>query len=140
LQDIVGINTKKFFTLQEAEELLPLIFRVTEESSKQAKLLMKCIEALPQKNSDRSKELEAQLDAVIERWQKKISRLGAFPKGLWLADFDFGSGYWCWKFPETKIQYYHGYKDGFSGRKIIDRGILEIKNESGPGADQLNTR
>ena len=40
-------------------------------------------------------------------------------KGMWLADFDAGNGYYCWKFPENEIRFWHGYKDGFSGRVEI---------------------
>ena len=44
------------------------------------------------------------------------TRLGIEVKGLWLIDFDNGSGYYCWQYPEESLQYFHGYDDGFSGR------------------------
>ena len=27
-------------------------------------------------------------------------------KGLWLVDFDNGSGYYCWQYPEEGLQFY----------------------------------
>lgn len=110
----------RVFTLAEAEGLLPVIYRLTDEASREVKKLFQCVETLPNKTSPRAQELEASIDALIVRWQRKIERLGAKPKGLWLADFDHGQGYWCWKFPETKIGHTHGYQDGFSGRMIVD--------------------
>ncbi|MBI3607499.1 MAG: DUF2203 family protein [Nitrospirae bacterium] len=47
-------------------------------------------------------------------------QLGCEVKGLWLVDFDNGEGYYCWKYPEDELEYFHEYTSGFSGRtKII---------------------
>lgn len=117
--EIINYNTVRSFSLDQAQDLLPLIYRVTEESAKKTKYLMLCIEALPDKKSERAVEIQEQINDIIDRWQNKIERLGAKPKGLWLADFDNGNGYYCWKFPEVKILYKHGYQDGFTGRILI---------------------
>lgn len=117
--EIISPNNPRFFTLEQAQDMLPLIYRLTEESSKQAKYLMACIEALPDKKSERAEELQIQVNDIINKWQNKLERLGAKPKGLWLADFDNGDGYFCWKFPEVKILFRHGYQDGFTGRMMI---------------------
>lgn len=116
---IVEINRRRMFTLVEAQELLPLVFRVTEDVSKEVRRLSHCLDTLPDRKGDRATSLEAQIDGLVDRWQKKIERLGGRPKGLWLADFDNGDGFWCWKFPETAICHHHGYQDGFSGRRTI---------------------
>ena len=34
-------------------------------------------------------------------------------------DFDNGSGYYCWQYPEEGLQYYHTYEEGFRGRTRI---------------------
>ncbi|AGH96739.1 DUF2203 domain-containing protein [Pseudobdellovibrio exovorus] len=129
--EIISRNTVRTFTLAQAQDLLPLIYRLTDESAKRAKYLMACIEALPDKKSTRAAELQDQINDVIDRWQSKIERLGAKPKGLWLADFDNGTGYFCWKYPETKILFKHGYQDGFTGRILIasDEELDESFNE-----------
>lgn len=120
MENIFGICGKKIFSIEEAELLLPIIYRLTEEASREVKKLTKHIEALPSKKSNRAQEIEQAINLLIERWQIKLEKLGVVPKGLWLADFDNGDGYFCWKFPETKISYHHGYHDGFSGRKMIE--------------------
>lgn len=111
---------KRVFTISEAHELLPLIYHITEGAQKEVKSLVNNLEAIKQSSSTKAKEYEAQINVIVERWQQKLQRLGASPKGLWLADFDNGSGYYCWKFPETKIAHWHGYNDGFSGRMPIE--------------------
>jgi len=116
---IIEINRRRTFTLGEAQGLLPLVFRMTEDASREVRKLMQCLEALPDRKSDRARQFESEIDILIDRWQQKIERLGGKPKGLWLADFDNGDGYWCWKFPETTIRHHHGYQDGFSGRRMI---------------------
>jgi hypothetical protein len=40
-------------------------------------------------------------------------------KGLWLVDFDNGSGCYCWRYPETGLDYFHTYEEGFRGRMRI---------------------
>jgi len=119
LIEIFKINQNRQFTLQQANDLLPLVYRITEEASKEVKYLMACIDALPEKNSETSHNLQNRINSLIEKWQNKLERLGMRPKGLWLADFDNGEGYFCWKFPETEIQFQHGYQDGFTGRTSI---------------------
>lgn len=117
--EIINCNTIRNFSLEEAQNLLPLVYRLTGDTAKKSKYLMGCIDALPDKKSVRALEIQSQINELIDRWQNKIERLGAKPKGLWLADFDNGNGYYCWKFPEVKILYKHGYQDGFTGRILI---------------------
>ncbi len=119
LIEIFNVQKNKHFTYAEAEEILPLVYRITDDASKEVKYLMGCVEALQDKHSDASRDLQTRINQIIEKWQNKLERLGLRPKGLWLADFDNGSGYFCWKFPETKILFQHGYQDGFTGRILI---------------------
>jgi hypothetical protein len=49
-------------------------------------------------------------------WTRGLQALGVEVKGLWLADFDNGAGYYCWRYPEAGLEYYHSYEEGFRGR------------------------
>ncbi len=131
--EIINRQVGRLFSLEEAQSLLPLIYRVTEESCREVKYLMACIEALPDKKAERALDFQNRINAVIEKWQNKLERLGAKPKGLWLADFDYGTGYYCWKFPEIKILHKHGYQDGFTGRILISSN--EESNENCPSTN-----
>ena len=106
----------RFFTLEQATEILPLIYRITEDAQKKVKKQTNRIDAVKGTNPLLAIEAEQEIDQIVNAWRNKISRLGAVPKGAWLADFDNGQGYYCWKYPETEIRFFHGYKDGFSGR------------------------
>lgn len=117
--EIVGHSKVKIFSLKQVEDLLPLVYRVTEEYSRDVKYLMGCVEAMPDKNTSRCLEIQDEINDHIQKWQNKMERLGGKPKGLWLADFDNGDGYFCWKFPETEIKFCHGYQDGFTGRRLL---------------------
>ncbi len=130
--EIINRQQGRHFSLNQAQELLPLVYRLTEESAREAKYLMACIEALPDKKSPRALEIQDQINQLIEKWQNKLERLGAKPKGLWLADFDNGTGYYCWKFPEVKILHKHGYQDGFTGRILISSNEESHENCPSP--------
>lgn len=108
------------FSLEEAQQLLPIIFRLTKKYQEQVDSLMKRLQLLTHENSEAEARLEKQINQLIQEWQTKMSKLGAVPKGLWLLDFDSGDGYYCWKFPERQIEFWHGYADGFSKRVGID--------------------
>lgn len=120
MENVIEINRKKLFTLVEARGLLPVIYRLTEEASRDVKTQLNRIDAYSDKSHPSVAAIEEQINVIIDRWQAKVEKLGADPKGLWMADFDNGEGYYCWKFPENEINHWHGYQDGFSGRIIIE--------------------
>lgn len=124
MSTVFEINGKKLFTLDEANSLLPLVIKLTEDYSRQVKKLINQLEAFPDKKNEKALDLEEKVNKLIEHWQCKLEKLGLRPKGLWLCDFDNGAGYFCWKYPESKISFYHGYNEGFSGRKKLDTETL----------------
>ena len=76
------------------------------------------IEAAAKVNNDPhvTEPLEAEAGRLIVEWQTKIQKLGGTPNGHWVVDFDSGDGYFCWKYPEPQIDFWHHYRDGFSKR------------------------
>ncbi len=117
MENIVEIGSRRTLTKEQAQELLPLGYKLTEKAHAQVKNLMSHMEAMKNIPQVRLQEMENEIQAHIESWQNKIQKLGAHPKGYWLVDFDNGAGYFCWKFPEKEIKYSHGYQEGFTGRK-----------------------
>lgn len=61
-----------------------------------------------------------ELQDVLREWAEKVVELGVEVKGLWLVDFDSGSGYYCWRYPEPALEFFHTYEEGFSGRVAIN--------------------
>jgi len=118
--EVVKIFQSRRFTLEEAESLLPVVRKVTKEAIDQFLLLEEKLKHF-QHDAEKWKEIEQQIAAVINHWSEKILKLGCQPKGIWLVDFDNGEGYYCWRFGDDRIEYFHGYNDGFAGRIAINR-------------------
>ena len=63
--------------------------------------------------------LEQELASALAAWVRAMEALGVEVKGRWLVDFDNGRGYYCWRWPEEQLEYFHGYDEGFAGRVRI---------------------
>lgn len=116
---IPTINTKNIYTLDEAQDLLPIIWKITDNANKKFQALTSRLEAQREKDPEIAADIDREVDELVNCWKVKLRKLGVSPKGLWLADFDNGTGYYCWKFPERQITHCHGYQDGFMGRRRI---------------------
>jgi len=136
----------RFFTLQQAEEVLPEVASSIREA---VALKGRCetIEtewqtfserlattggmwvdrALVSEQKNRRKETAVALKQAIE----KVHEFGCVVKDLDLGLVDFPTlfqgeeVYLCWKLGEPGIQFWHGVDEGFRGRKPIDAGFLE---------------
>ncbi len=95
---------KRIFSYEDAAALLPAVQELT--SSAVAR-----IEELDEEQTSTDEYQE-----IIQSWADGVIELGIEVKGLWLIDFDSGSGYYCWQYPEPSLQYFHGYEEGFGGR------------------------
>jgi regulator of sirC expression with transglutaminase-like and TPR domain len=95
---------KRIFTLIEAREMLPRVRELTSDAFS--------------RYSELGEDADAEDDRqeVVRSWIERLAALGVEIKGLWLVDFDSGAGYYCWKYPEQSLDYFHGYEEGFSGR------------------------
>lgn len=102
---------KRLFTYAEAKALLPRVRQLTEEAHGRVERLLEGTSPTPQTRE--------QAQSIVNAWATEMGALGLEIKGLWLVDFDNGSGYYCWKHPEVSLDYYHTYEDGFSGRVRI---------------------
>ncbi len=116
MENLISISQQRTFTIEEARRLLPVIYRITEQYHTEVKMLANRLKGIREVKPDLAVQLEGEINSLVEKWNGKVARLGATPKGLWLADFDNGEGYYCWKFPENDILHRHAYHEGFSGR------------------------
>ncbi len=124
ISDINLCDTPRVFTLAEAEAMMPLVSRITRSSYEELEPVRKRLEAMLPTHPDISL-VEQDYESVVLQWVGKMERLGLQVKGLWLIDFDTGEGCLCWRFPELKLGYYHGYHEGFAKRKPIDQVVEE---------------
>jgi hypothetical protein len=106
------------FTLEEARALLPQVKETTQR-------YYEIVDALQEKahNSDDVAEvqrLRTRIHTELQKWATELDDLGVEVKGLWVADFDSGDGYYyCWKLGEDDIEHFHRYETGFAGRRPI---------------------
>lgn len=121
---ICAPDSPRYFNLEEANETLPLVQKITKEAYDELQIIKREIEnMLP--SDPRVIAAEKKYESIVKRWVSKMERLGLVVKGLWMIDFDLGDGYLCWKYPELKISYYHSYTGGFADRRPLDEVIEE---------------
>jgi hypothetical protein len=103
---------KKTFTYEEALGKIPAVRSLTEAAVFELEALLGSepdTESIPP-------EMVAEYQRILASWAASMVELGAEVKGLWLVDFDSGDGYYCWRYPEPSLQFFHGYEEGFGGR------------------------
>lgn len=102
-----SLSEKREFTYAEAAALVPELLRLTEPAYRKVEVL------------SAGSDTRGKVEAVVEAWAHEVLARGVEVKGLWLVDFDNGAGYYCWRYPEARLMYYHSYDDGFGGRVPI---------------------
>jgi len=120
---VVEICRQGKVSIDTANERVAVIWRFTKTQSQLVDRLIAQLEAVNHDQLDRVNELETEINDLINRWHSKIRKLGGCPKGLWMADFDSGDGYFSWKFPEREILYWRPYEDGFADRMPVEKWL-----------------
>lgn len=135
------MKKKKYFTLEEANNLLPLIeqevtylqnvkLKFDQKYGQLQRLKKGTSEPITKENGeDPYFVLEAELDFIQIEAQNHISNI--HDKGALLKDIDLGlidfpamkdgeEVELCWQLGEKSITYYHGITEGYMGRKPIE--------------------
>lgn len=110
--------SERRWTLDAARELIPDVRARTERAVAEAEALAEDRERHAAGSPERE-ALDQRIEGVVARWAREMEALGLEVKGLWLVDFDSGSGYYCWRWPEESLDHFHGYEEGFAGRARI---------------------
>lgn len=140
--------SSRTFTLDEAQDLLPVLETLLRTSI-EGKKLMESIEAefqelahkifinggmslnivhIARRKAEREKTIQRVKDAMAE-----IDAMGVQVKDLDIGLLDFPCEVdgqvvlLCWKLGETAITHWHGVSEGFAGRKPIDQRIAKAK-------------
>lgn len=117
----------KRFSPAEASKTLPLVKKIVNDILKCGRQLQDLYEndAARDEIEVKTKELE-ELTAEVEAlgceykdWNFEIG-LVDFPSII-----DDQDVYLCWKSDEPGLMYYHGVNEGFTGRKLIPKTLLE---------------
>jgi hypothetical protein len=106
------------WTLDGARGLLPDVRRRTAEAVAEVEALVPQRDRTPRGHPERQR-VEQAIQRSVSRWIRAMEALGVEVKGVWLVDFDNGRGYYCWRWPEERLEYFHDYEEGFAGRVRI---------------------
>ena len=108
------------FTLAEARQLLPQVRDLTQRYHDLVEAQRDSL--VDPGDAAEVAQVERRMNALLQEWAGALNELGVDVKGLWLADFDSGDGYYyCWQLGEADIEHFHRYETGFAGRRPIDR-------------------
>jgi len=124
----------KYFTAQEANETLPLVKRIVQDILETAQQIRSLVNYLKD-DADKSKDVE-KLISQLQGYFFELEELGCYYKdwsfGLGLVDFpaiiNGEKVLLCWRSDENNLQFYHGYNDGYAGRKSIPPEYLNGNN------------
>lgn len=106
------------WTLDAARQILDDVRRRTAEAVRAVDALVERRDALARQSPERE-HVERDLQRAVSRWVRSMEALGVEVRGPWLVDFDNGHGYYCWRWPEERLEFFHGYEDGFAGRTRV---------------------
>jgi len=109
---------KRCFTLASARALLPDVRDRTAKARRELEALDAQREAAAG-DAARIVEIDRRKAVILSHWVRSMEAFGVDVKGPWLVDFDNGQGYYCWRDPEPRLEFFHGYDEGFAGRARI---------------------
>jgi hypothetical protein len=112
-------SAKRIFSYDEAISTFPAVREITVAAVRQLEALVNSVASRDEMESRRD-ELEVAREKIVRSWAQEVVSVGCEVKGLWLVDWDSGDGYYCWRFPEQSIAFFHTYEEGFSGRLPIN--------------------
>jgi hypothetical protein len=98
------------FSYDRAAALLPEVRQITQDAVSR-------VEAA--RAAGEGPSVDERVQTIVADWAEAMIARGLEVKGLWLVDFDNGSGYYCWRYPEAGLDYFHTYEEGFRGRMRI---------------------
>jgi hypothetical protein len=146
----------KFFTRDEAEELLGYIAPHLEQARDQKQAMDKLDEELsrasaeimvlggsipPRKKLGQIRIKRNELAEQLKESVSKVAETGCLIKDLEEGLVDFPSivkgeeVYLCWKLGEERIEYWHRVHEGFAGRKLIDN---TLPDDEPPGGSRIH--
>jgi len=121
----------KKFTPKEATQTLPLVKQIVGDILQTGQELQQIVRRLgPEAESEPEfRQKNAQLEALMG----ELEELGCYFKDwnftIGLVDFpseiDGREVLLCWRSDEPELTFYHGYHDGYAGRKLIPAELLE---------------
>ena len=119
MSKVIEIHRRGTFSVEEAQQLIPILNRMTQNYVQVVERIMTQLESLSSENFERIAELESKINKDIAAWHSKVKKLGGIPKGLWIVNLDSGNGYFSWQHGETQLMYWQNYSQSFKERQPL---------------------
>jgi hypothetical protein len=121
---------EKFFTPKEANHILPEVKKIVEEilsKAHEARFLMTKPDHLNERHV-RLIDLEKNIKALMAQ----LEDMGCYYKDwnfeIGLVDFPAiihgQQALLCWRSDEAQVAWFHGYEDGYTGRRRVTRELI----------------
>jgi len=121
---------ERFFTPREANQGLPQVKRIVEEilsKAKEARILM----ATPDPLNEHQSQLTG-LEGRIKALMARLEEMGCYYKDwnfeIGLVDFPAiihgRQALLCWRSDEAQVAWFHGYEEGYSGRRKVTKELI----------------
>ena len=127
---------KKYFSLAEANKMLPLVQAIVADISALAHAMKDRHEQLQDLSGPAREQLEESLEQEQDRMQElvdEVAELGVELKDFFTGLIDFPCWvndreiYLCWKLGEPAIAHWHEVWAGFAGRKKLKTEKLKTE-------------
>ena len=120
----------KYFTPQEANRRLPYISRIVNDLLEKGKNLQ-ALTLLPHQTPELQKQQQV-LEEQIQTLMQELEDLGCYYKDwnfeIGLVDFPAiihgQQALLCWRSDEAEVAWFHGYEDGYAGRRPVTRELI----------------
>ena len=112
----------RIFTFDQAEILLPVIHKITLVTARELSPLQKQLALYPE-HSAPARNSRLEYERIVKSWMGKMHRLGLETCGLWQVEFDIGTGYLCWQYPEPRLGFFREYEQHFRNRKALHKAL-----------------
>jgi hypothetical protein len=102
VRTIFPLNQSKIFTLEEAQELLPLLMHISAKTKRELNVLNSQL-GFFKANSDKAKFIQEKINHALSIWSDKVRRLGAIPVSLCKVRIPAEDGQYLWEYPENRL-------------------------------------
>jgi len=93
---LIPLFTKRTFEQTDLDTILPVVRRITQQSSERVGHLQKQLEWVP-KQEPLFAELTHEIEEILDTWATKVEKLGANAIGVWEVDFKADNGRYAWQ-------------------------------------------
>lgn len=114
----------KFFTLEEADALIPLISKITEKNEGVVQKLLDDQRYYAKTGAPLQliQKADVEVGKQLTEWGTKLVKLGCKVFGMGYVGLDSGAGFWSWHYGDgNKIKHFHGYVESPLQRKQVIR-------------------